>query len=453
MMGMKTLFFTLFVAAQAFTTLFAAEDLCQEKLREHMEIVTSSDDYFKSLRDHSNTISSYEITQLQKLLTKRYSNLLNFQSYYQGETARCKPLALSNAVSIYDFSTIRELLINDTNLRRVVKGLTKFDGFELEDFFNDYKKYNSNEFISGVLSAVSDEGVDLPQNVKSIHLYQKQYDPNMYRISDKAIQGTTAVVAGVARLWGFISDHMKWRQGRLNNNEEAKSLMRSKLKPFDLIYEKRTFVLSNYTIPGHWGHVGVWLGTKEELIELGVWDQEYFAFLRKQVEAGNQIMEIRKPGLGFQSLDTFINLDEIAVTRVLGVADRAANVFQDLMAQAGKAYDFKFDARTADKITCAELITFSYGDIKWNETKTLFQISLRPDDLALLSVTNPEQSEFVLYLKGNKRGGDFQNLDKDEWTKLFKLKKELTQDELEEEAHLTREKDETKKLEELYRGA
>ena len=164
-------------------------------------------------------------------------------------------------------------------------------------------------------------------------------------------------------------------------------------------------------------------------------------------------MEIRKPGLGFQSLDTFINLDEIAVTRVLGVADRAANVFQDLMAQAGKAYDFKFDARTADKITCAELITFSYGDIKWHETKTLFQISLRPDDLALLSVTNPEQSEFVLYLKGNKRGGDFQNLDKDEWTKLFKLKKELTPEELEEEARLAREKEEAKKLEELYRGA
>ncbi|QDK41254.1 hypothetical protein DOM21_07250 [Bacteriovorax stolpii] len=450
---MKTLFFTLFVAAQAFTTLFASEDLCQEKLREHMEIVTSSDDYFRSLRDHSNTISSYEITQLQKLLTKRYSSLLNFQSYYLGVMARCKPLALSKAVSIYDFSTIRELLINDTNLRRVVKGLTKFDGFQLEDFFNDYKKYNSNEFISGVLNEVATDAVDLPQNVKSIHIYQKQYDPNMYRISDKAIQGTTAVVAGVARLWGFISDHMKWRQGRLNNNEEAKSLLRSKLRPFDLVYEKRTFVLSNYTIPGHWGHVGVWLGTKEELIELGVWDQEYFAFLRKQVEAGNQIMEIRKPGLGFQSLDTFINLDEIAVTRVLGVADRAATVFQDLIAQAGKAYDFKFDARTADKITCAELITFSYGDIKWHETKTLFQLSLRPDDLALLSVTNPEQSEFVLYLKGNKRDGDFQNLDKDEWTKLFKLKKELTPGELEEEAHLAREKEEEEKLEELYRGA
>lgn len=418
-----------------------------------MEIVTSSDDYFKSLRDHSETISSYEIIQLQKTLTKRYSSLLNFQSYYIGAMARCKPLALSNAVSIYDFSTIRELLISDTNLRRVVKGLTKFDGFQLEDFFNDYKKYNSNEFISGVLNEVASDEVDLPQNVKSIHLYQKQYDPNMYRISDKAIQGTTAVVAGVARLWGFISDHMKWRQGRLNNNEEAKSLLRSKLRPFDLIYEKRTFVLSNYTIPGHWGHVGVWLGTKEELIELGVWDQEYFAFLRKQVEAGNQIMEIRKPGLGFQSLDTFINLDEIAVTRVLGVADRAPTVFQDLIAQAGKAYDFKFDARTADKITCAELITFSYGDIKWHETKTLFQLSLRPDDLALLSVTNPEQSEFVLYLKGNKRGGTFQNLDKDEWTKLFKLKKELTPEELEEAARLAREKEEAKKLEELYRGA
>lgn len=326
--------------------------------------------------------------------------------------------------------------------------MTKFEGFALERFLKDYSKYNSNEFINQTLSDIASSSVSLPDTLKDIHPYQLDYDPNMYSIGDAAIKGTTTLFSGLARVWGFISDHMKWRQGRLKDLNEAHDLLLSNLKPLDLIYEKRAYVLSDYTIPGHWGHVGVWLGSKEELIALGVWDQEFFAPFREQVEAGNQIVEVRKTGLGYQSLQSFLNLDEIAVSRIKNIEGRAVTVYKELASQIGKKYDFKFDSRTSDKITCAEFVTFSYGDIKWHETKTLFQRSLRPDDLGLLSVTNPELSEFVVYLKGHK-GQNFESLDFNEWKKLFNLRPELS---AEEKERIAREKEEKKRLDELYRG-
>ena len=86
--------------------------------------------------------------------------------------------------------------------------------------------------------------------------------------------------------------------------------------------------------------MAIWLGTKEELIALGIWDEEYFQPMRAFVEKGMNILEIRKEGLNFQSLSTFINLDEIAVTRVSDVHNRAAEVYKELSLQIDKKYGF-----------------------------------------------------------------------------------------------------------------
>ncbi|MBY0415764.1 MAG: hypothetical protein K2Q18_16440, partial [Bdellovibrionales bacterium] len=249
------------------------------------------------------------------------------------------------------------------------------------------------------------------------------YNPDLHKASDSAINGAGTVVAGGARIWGFISDHLKWRSGRLNENKEIKELVESKLRPLDLVYEKRTFVLSNYTIPGHWGHVGIWLGTKEELISLKIWDKDYFRPYQKYVLEGKKIVEIRKKGANFQGLDTFLNLDEFAITRFTDILVNAEEVYKEIFSQLEKEYDFKFDARTADKITCAELISFSYGDIKWPESKALFQVTLRPDDIGRLTLNKDSGEELILYLKGNKKAPP-SILNFEDWKKVFETKKE-----------------------------
>lgn len=396
--------------------------MCQYAVNQHIELVTASEAEIKSIRPHSKAITAYEITLLQKNLTKRYNSLKKVLALYEDKKRSCQS-ALGRATAIYDFSLVGESVFSDTHLRRVFKGFSKFNSYQLNDFISNYKKFTSNAFIEETIDLIIRENIELP-NAITLKTSSLNYDPNLYKVSDRAVSGASSAVAGVARVWGFISDRTMWREGRLKNNQEAKELLQKNLRPLDLIYETRNFTLSNYTIPGQWGHVGVWLGTKEELIALGVWDKEYFKKFREKVEAGFHILEVRKEGINFQKLETFINLDEIAITRIKNIQDRADSVYSELNEQTAKSYDFKFDSRSLAKITCAELIAFSYGDIKWRETKTLFQYSLSPDDLAILSVEQPDVSEFVLFLKGQKDSTEIKNLDFNEWKSILNAQKE-----------------------------
>jgi hypothetical protein len=46
-------------------------------------------------------------------------------------------------------------------------------------------------------------------------------------------------------------------------------------------------------------------------------------------------------------------------------------------------------------------------------------VNLRPDDIALFGVKNPDQAEFVAYLKGIKDSNEFENLSEQNFNKLF----------------------------------
>jgi len=420
---MKKLLLLLFIAL-GLSNAYAEDidvdvNICDATLREHVELIQLTDNYFLEVNDHAAQVSSFEITQIQKKLTQRFLSLKHLFNVYDDEELNCPNKILPTAAAIYDFSQVGRIIFESKSLRRVVKGLVKFEDYQLTDYIAYYNRYTNKKLVAMIQEKIV-ASTELNEKDKAI-IAKVDASPSVIAASDIGVRGTTALVAGAARVWGFISDHLAWREGRLKDNAEAKELLATNLKPLDLIYEKRTFVLSNYTIPGHWGHVGIWLGTKEELIELGVWDKDFFKPFKEMVESGRNIVEIRKEGINYQSLDTFINLDEIAVTRVKNITENVEEIFSELSEQLNKKYDFKFDARTADKITCAELIAFSYGDVKWHETKTLFQISLRPDDMALSTLDEDPASEFVLYLKGNKDKETFQNLDFEEWAKVFKI--------------------------------
>jgi hypothetical protein len=449
---MKKLLLPLFLVLLGFNNqiLLASEgvDSCKDGLASHLNEIDASEALLNSLKTHSKDISSYEITLMQKSMSQRYASLKRFQEL----SKNCTPKVLGDAVSIYDFTLVGKSVFSDTVLRRVFMGLDGYKEYNLKDFEKDYKAYTSNSFIESTLAEIEQSHTELPTGIK-LETSKLDYDPNLYKLSDTAINATTSVVAGFARIWGFVSDHTKWRQGHIKNNAEAVKSIKDKIKPLDLIYETRKFTLSNLTIPGAFGHVGVWLGTKEELIALGIWDQEYFAPYREHVEAGRSIMELRKKGIQFQSIETFINLDEIAVTRIKNITDRANEVYAALSEQDGKKYDFKFDARSAEKITCAELITYSFGDIKWPQTKTLFQLSIRPDDIALKTLDESDPAEFILYYKGIKKkdGGGFEVKNFDDFKKAlgWKSPEDLAKEKALKEKR-ERENKERREYEEMY---
>ena len=393
------------------------ELLCQKRLAEHLEIIETSQEELTSLALNPNKINTYAISQLQKHITNRFLSLRKFMTFYEDDRSNCGSFLVSKAVAIYDFTLFGNVALVNSDLRRIIKDFSAFKQYGLEEFMTSYKKYTSNKYIDHIMNEIKDDATKLPQGITLADSVRK----SVTTLGDRSIKVAGHVIIGVAKLLGFISDHLIFRGGRLKGNETALNLIKNKLKPLDLIFEKRKFVITNYTIPGNWGHVAIWLGTKKELQELGVWDQPYFAPFRAKVLAGNSILEIRKKGVNYVSLNDFLNLDEIAVTRVTNARENADLIFHELGQQIEKRYDFQFDAHTLSKITCAELIAFSFGDISWPQNKTLFQTIMRPDDIAVLTTYKFPQEEFILYLRGNK-DKTFENLNFDQWKELYKNK-------------------------------
>lgn len=383
-------------------------DECRDMLSIHLELISESQEYFKELGRKKKTLSSYEITVFKDYIQTRYTNLKNLQAFYKDSNNHCTSSTLVNAIAFYDMSLLGVTVLKNTALRRIFKTLPDQFGYSYKEVKADYKNYTSRKYVNKLKNDIKNEHIELPSDIKitKSRFWRK---PRLQPVNDIAVNAISYLVAGASRAWGYISDHVIWRSGYLNNEAEVYEEAIKNLRPLDLVYEQRKFALSNLTIPGHWGHVAIWLGTKEQLQELNLWDEPFFAPFREHVEKGENIIEMRKPGIIFKSLKEFLNLDEFAITRVKNIEANALEIFYGLHEQLGREYDFRFDALSINRITCTELITFSYGDLNWKNSKTFFQVNIRPDDIAKSTLGKNPLGEFVLYVKGTKNGYEFKN--------------------------------------------
>lgn len=387
---------------------------CDLKLREHVTLVNETNAQFERLANTKNVeLSSYQVTTFEHLMTERFSHLKELQSI------ECGKKALRELVVQSDMIDLSKYAISDFKLRRIVAVLNKFKKESFKDLKSLYKKSTMTETIQENLELLKIEKNEEALNELNLNLSLENIAP-MTSISDASVKVLSGAVGVLARVWGKLSDKTIWREGHLKNNEAALKVMESKLKPLDLLFETRNYTLTSFTIPGHFGHVAIYMGTKEQLIDLGLWEQDFMKTFREQIELGNSIIEVRKEGIKFVKLANFINLDETAGTRINGLIDNAENVFKLLLEQFGKKYDFTFDAHTSHKITCAELISFTYGDINWPMKASASIVNLRPDDLALFTAKNLDKSEFLFFLVGNDDFKTFQNKTELEFKQLFK---------------------------------
>ena len=213
-------------------------------------------------------------------------------------------------------------------------------------------------------------------------------------------------------LFGNTVGMYEARKGKLYGDEEAKRNLQSVLQPLDIILEKTPFRLTDKFIPGHFGHVAIWTGTKAELIEVGVWDdlivQQYAGLISSYSDPNsrdrNQVIEALRNGVQLNTLEHFMNVDDIAILRpVFDEEDKRALQQEALLLafrQLGKKYDFNFDVNTTDKIVCSELAYVSYPSIDWPTAKTLGRHSISPDNVAQLAWNNVPLQLVMLYHDG-----------------------------------------------------
>lgn len=219
---------------------------------------------------------------------------------------------------------------------------------------------------------------------------------------------------GVSKFFGNSVGLIESRKGKLYGNEAIRKKLLEELQPLDIILEKTPFRLTDKLIPGHFGHVAIWVGNENELKEKGLWNHEVVQpYHLKITPKGNKasskdgycIVEALREGVKLSSLEEFMNIDDIAILRPVfsdNVAKKEKESLLLTFRQIGKEYDFNFNVNTTEKIVCSELAYVCFPQIDWPTEKTAGRHTISPDNVANLCWNETPLELISFYHDGKK---------------------------------------------------
>lgn len=191
--------------------------------------------------------------------------------------------------------------------------------------------------------------------------------------------------------------------------------LRPRLRPGDILIERRNWYLSNAFLPGFWPHSALYVGTVDDLRALGL-DRDprvapHLARFAEPDAAGHPpaCIEAISEGVVFTTVEHSIGeADAVAVLRPRLPPEQVREIIARAFNHAGKPYDFDFDFFSSDKLVCTEVV---YRACSGMIDLPLVEILGRKTLPALEIVrhwTTPAgaaQLEFVAFLDGDEAHG------------------------------------------------
>jgi 1-acyl-sn-glycerol-3-phosphate acyltransferase len=192
---------------------------------------------------------------------------------------------------------------------------------------------------------------------------------------------------------------------------------RARLRPGDLLVERRNWYLSNAFLPGYWKHAAIYLGGPEGMIALGIAGDPAVAARLPDMSIPDadghrrEVLEAISEGVVLTSLEHSIGgADAVCALRPLLPTEVVGAAVARAVAQEGKPYDFDFDFFSHDRLVCTELVYQAYeGPLRF----PLVEIMGRRTLPALEIVRMWEQGRgkadatlgFVAFLDGDEAAG------------------------------------------------
>jgi Permuted papain-like amidase enzyme, YaeF/YiiX, C92 family len=207
-----------------------------------------------------------------------------------------------------------------------------------------------------------------------------------------------------SKLFGNIAGSFQKRRGKLYHDPAYLSNVLGEMKPMDMLLEKTPFRLTDNFIPGFWGHAAIYIGTQEDLEELGIWDNELVQKYATEIEKGKFIVEALRDKVQMNTLNHFSDIDDFALlrSRVPMSKQKLAEHILRALSHVGKKYDFSFDVETGDTIVCSELHYRTYVDLKFNTTPYIGRSTISVDQVAEQAVKGMPYEPIILYLDGEE---------------------------------------------------
>lgn len=193
------------------------------------------------------------------------------------------------------------------------------------------------------------------------------------------------------------------RKGKLYGRRDVQRELERQLRAGDILVERTPFRLTDSFIPGYWGHAAIWVGSEVELRALGIWDHPVVRPYQDDIRSGRRVVEALRPGVELNSLEHFLNIDDLGVLREhRPLSVPKADAVVQALREVGKRYDFNYDLQTRDRLGCAELVYHAYGHIDWPSRRELGRLVIAPDDLAARAVGDGPLDIIALYVDGER---------------------------------------------------
>lgn len=312
-----------------------------------------------------------------------------FEKSIQGIFSLKNSRYLQRAIKIYDrFYVERKVLYEDPGLQQA--------HFIIQNSYL-YQNFRSRNFGG----AVHDVGRIISSRIK---------------ISAKAkvdflnYIGNSVIYFG-SKFFGTIVGSFQKRRGILYKDADFLDNVDRQWKPMDVLLEKTPFRLTDNFIPGFWGHAAIYIGTREDLEELGIWNHTLVQTYAKEISKGRYIVEALRDKVQLNTLEHFSDIDAFALLRLRKPLNKSQTALHILRAlsHVGKKYDFSFDVETGDTIVCSELHYRTFIEVKFNTTPYIGRSTISVDQVAEQGKLDMPFEPVILYINGIEVKSEIQN--------------------------------------------
>ena len=264
------------------------------------------------------------------------------------------------------------------------------------------------------------------------------------------------VQKGVASWMGNVRVR---RPGLYLISAEQVEEIRPRLRPGDILLQRREWYLSNLGLPGFWTHVALYVGTAEER-QAYFSDDDVAAWVRRQgedtgdleallaarhpqfyrsgltrTEEGRlpRVIEAIGEGVTFTSLEQSAGGDSLAVLRPRLPREAIARAIVQAFRYGGRPYDFNFDFLTDSALVCSELVYKVYepspelAGLQFSLVDVMGRALLPPNDMArqfdVRFGTAEQQTDLVLFLDGLEWTGSAREAGLDDFRRSWRRPK------------------------------
>lgn len=455
-----------------------------EKMTDKLDTISLQKTHEKSIECNKNTQKS-----VQEFTDFNAKNLIDIDNYLKGNQPihGSEMVYLNKSFGVYKqynvlYSSLQDKSNND------FEGVAKIN--QLSSFYKNYYKVIENRRLRRVLNA-SDDTYDTKdndlrkiairnlkrKNFKSIKRKIKHFpdtfmstvevDTSIYYQIKNNTYWESRIRKDKRKIrWLFYQDNshrvghffmhhvsgfignfiglFRFRKGYLYKSDSIYNEIHVRLKPMDIVTEKTGFALTDKLIPGHFGHIAIWLGTEKQLKENKLWNHPVIKPIQNRIRLGYSVLETDRKGTHLKMLKDFINVDEFAIANIIGFSelsiDEKVILYENALSQIGKGYDFNFDVETSNKLVCSELLYQVFGSIHWPTDSYLKRKTISPDNvLSLIFYQNTPIS--LSYYVGARSRKNIQLKTKEQLAKDLGLTKKKNKYYLSEEQCILDDKD------------